>query len=501
MMTEQEIKSLFQQANDLYQQGKLDEAADIWRKIKREDSSKQYARAQFNLGFTLKKQGDTEEAIAAYRNIKHEDSPEQYAKAQANISSTLEELGRMKEAVATYRNILRQDLQNVDGYKELYYRLESRIIIAECILDEDVKIKMAKILNYVENIIQKLLIDKEKCPSESKVAHYTRPSTAQAVINTDSPSPFRFSTIKGVNDPTEGLALYRYIGKYCNLPSALTIEPADVSLAVFISCFTFNHDSLNQFRLYGKEDGREASGVSLVFKDSFFSSENPFGMLSTHSNALIQNLSNENPTIKSDPQTESAHTETHFLPKLPLFRCIYLDPQSGYLALAHRDKATFYAESWHGNKTADHKTVCTTANEEWEVYQDKISTLTEEVKTALSELVEMIKDAAEGAENDVLEALAFILQPLRYLVKHAAFQEEQECRMFYICDLINDNRIRADWNNRQMYIEYEPLVRDSLDKIYLSPGAEPYADFFKRRLPDLARSGKIRRSQNPFRNK
>lgn len=57
MMTEQEIKSLFQQANDLYQQGKLDEAADIWRKIKREDSSKQYARAQFNLGFTLKKQG------------------------------------------------------------------------------------------------------------------------------------------------------------------------------------------------------------------------------------------------------------------------------------------------------------------------------------------------------------------------------------------------------------------------------------------------------------
>ena len=143
MMTEQEIKSLFQQANDLYQQGKLDEAADIWRKIKREDSSKQYARAQFNLGFTLKKQGDTEEAIAAYRNIKHEDSPEQYAKAQANISSTLEELGRMKEAVATYRNILRQDLQNVDGYKELYYRLESRIIIAECILDEDVKIKMS----------------------------------------------------------------------------------------------------------------------------------------------------------------------------------------------------------------------------------------------------------------------------------------------------------------------------------------------------------------------
>jgi len=650
MMTEQEIKSLFQQADDLSQQGKLDEAAAAYRNIKREDSPKVYAKAQFNLGIALVKQGNTEGAIAAFRNIKHEDSPEQYAKAQVNLGVILGEQGDTKGeiaayrnvghedspeqyakaqvnlgivlgkqgntegAIAAYRNIKREDspkvyaiaqvnlgvilgeqgdtkgeiaayrnvehedspeqyaiaqlnlgialgeqgdnegeiaayrniqpedsqevyamaqmslgdvwvkqnktenaiaafrnityqgLEHTKAYKKYCYQLESRIKIAKCTLNHAAK--LVKIPDFIEKLILKLLVskdknsnEKDKSQTESKVAHYTRPSTAQAVINTDSPSPFRLSTIKGVNDPTEGLALYRYIGKYCNLLSALTIEPADASLAVFISCFTFNHDSLNQFRLYGKEDGREASGVSLVFKDSFFSSENPFGMLSTHSNALIQNLSNENPTIKSDPQTESAHTETHFLPKLPLFRCIYLDPQSGYLALAHRDKATFYAESWHGNKTADHKTVCTTANEEWEVYQDKISTLTEEVKTALSELVEMIKDAAEGAENNVLEALAFILQPLRYLVKHAAFQEEQECRMLYICDLINDNRIRADWNNRQMYIEYEPLVRDSLDKIYLSPGAEPYADFFKRSLPDLARSGKIRRSQNPFRNK
>ena len=105
------------------------------------------------------------------------------------------------------------------------------------------------------------------------------------------------------------------------------------------------------------------------------------------------------------------------------------------------------------------------------------------------------------AENDVLQTLVFILQPLRYLVKHAAFQEEQECRMVYIGDLLEDERIHTEWENNQMYLEYAAPVRNSLDKIYLSPGAEPYADFFKRELPHLAKQGGIRRSQNPFRNK
>ena len=42
------------------------------------------------------------------------------------------------------------------------------------------------------------------------------------------------------------------------------------NLHSFISCFTFNNDSLNQFRLYGKQDNKEASGVSLVLRKIFF---------------------------------------------------------------------------------------------------------------------------------------------------------------------------------------------------------------------------------------
>ncbi|MFP5074208.1 tetratricopeptide repeat protein, partial [Neisseria sp. WLZKY-1] len=73
-MTEQEINALLQQGIDLYDQGLLKEAVDIWRSIKREDSPELYAKAQFNLGVTLEKRGDDEGAIAAYQNVKHEDS-------------------------------------------------------------------------------------------------------------------------------------------------------------------------------------------------------------------------------------------------------------------------------------------------------------------------------------------------------------------------------------------------------------------------------------------
>ena len=472
--------------------GDTEGAITAYRNIKREDSPEAYAMAQFNLGVTLGKRGDDEGAIAAYQNIQPNDSQEVYATAQMNLGSALAERGDTKEAIAAFRNIAYQDLEDTKTYKEYYYQFESRIKIANC--TSECAIRMVRIPDFVENLILKLLVNKNKKITEAKVAHYTRPSTAGVITKHDSPSKFRLSTIKNVNDPSEGAVFYQYVEKSGKLPPALTNEADNPAAAVFLSCFTFNHDSLNQFRLYGKENGQEASGVSLVFNDSFFSGENPFAMLSANLNTIVQNFGESG-------QSKPDHAEMQPLPKLPLFRCIYLDPQSGYLSVAHRDKVTFYAEAWHNNKTADHEAVCGEAEEKWVDYQLKIDELSKEIKTKLAELAQMVRDAAEDAEDDVLKILAFILQPLRYLVKHVAFQEEQECRMIYIGNLLNDKRIHTDWNARQMYLEYSVSVRDSLNKIYLSPGAEPYADFFKRELPELAKNGSIRRSQNPFRNK
>ena len=516
----------------LGEKGDTEGAIAAYRNITREDSPETYAKAQLSLGMILEARGDTEGAIAACRNVTREDSPEQYAKAQLYLGIILGKQGDTEGAISAYRNITREDLPELYAMAQFnlgvalqeqgkieeakqafsnsrsvfYYQAESQLKILNC--PPDSRSNLAAVYDAIESIIQTLFISSYggiAGENPLKVAHYTRPSTAGKLIAGDSAkaSPLRLSTVKGTNDPTEGKILYGYLHKSCGLLSGvLDVEQESDSqaLAAFISCFTFNHDSLNQFRLYGKEDGLEASGVSLVFEKHFFSAADPFAIMTAASER--EAIMTANNTIEDSRPERADKTTQEKLDKLPLYRCIYLDPQSGYVSIAHRDKVTFYAEAWYGKKTAAHQDICKEAEKRWKKYQNEINELAKKAKKDLSTLSKKIKAVAKDAENDVLQTLVFILQPLRYLVKHAAFQEEQECRMIYIIgDLLKDERIRTDWGAKQMYLEYAEPVRKSLDKICLSPGAEPHADFFKRELPHLAKKGGIRRSQNPFRNK
>ena len=514
----------------LREQDDIEGAIAAYRNVIREDSREQYAKAQLNLGIVLGAQGDTEGAIAAYRNIIREDSPEQYAKAQFNLGVILGEQGDTEGEIAAYRNITRKDSpelyamaqfnivllspeeNNIKEAKQalsnirsiFYYQAESQLKILNC--PPDSRSNLAAVYDAIESIIQTLFISSYggiAGENPLKVAHYTRPSIARVLIagEEDKASSLRLNTVKNTNDPTEGKVLYGYLHKSCGLPSGVLDaeqESDSQALAAFISCFTFNHDSLNQFRLYGKEGGLEASGVSLVFGKRFFSAADPFAIMTAAPERefiTVNNAKKDSSPVQPDKNTREK------LDKLPLYRCIYLEPQSGYVSIAHRDKVTFYAEAWYDKKTAAHQDICKEAEKRWKKYQNEINKLAKKAKKDLSTLSKKIKAVAMDAENDVLQTLVFILQPLRYLVKHAAFQEEQECRMVYIGDLPEDERIHTEWENNQMYLEYAEPVRKSLDKIYLSPGAEPYEDFFKRELPHLAKKGGIRRSQNPFRNK
>ena len=68
--------------------------------------------------------------------------------------------------------------------------------------------------------------------------------------------------------------------------------------------------------------------------------------------------------------------------------------------------------------------------------------------------------------------------PLIYLTKHVAFEEEAECRIFYITSLMN-NLIKSSEKERRVYVEYSTKITalDSdnkiyLEKIYLGPKAD-----------------------------
>ena len=461
--------------------GKLDEAIDAWSKV-RNDDPEAYAWAQFNLGVAYYAQEDWEQAIAAWSNIHREKAdPETYAQAQFGLGEIHKDKGNIKQAKDAYRN--------VQG--PLYYRAQREYRILGCPpeLINDLR-SLAKNTDKVRESLQ--VIPK----FESKVAHYTRPQIAfdlfEGKKNDKEPSNFRLSTIRGVNDPTEGLVLNGYWNQQ-GIPETIHTN----NTATFISCFTFNHDSLNQFRLYGKENGQEATGVSLVFKKEFFSDQpDTLGFIAgpsiDPSNKSGENESNEAGKPESD-------NKKPLIGKSTLYRCIYLDPETGYLTLAQRDKSNFYRQ--HKEK----------AEKKWKKYYKSLSKKEKSVnkhlfakdKSILSTLQSIFKKYqgySTKEKQHILETIRFILLPLQYLVKHIAFQEEQECRIMYITQF-RDEKIHSNREEQKMYVEYEESVLPHIDKIWLSPGAAKDQDFFRIRLDQGSGKSKVRISQNPFRNK
>ena len=506
------------------QEGDIEEEIKSYQNIKCEDSPETYALAQFNLGLIFRQKGNIEEAIKSYRNIEHKYSPETYAKARLNLGTILGEKKDIEEQIKIYRDIKREDFpeayaraqlklglileqnNNIEGAIEHYYNsseylyypnVHIRILKIE---NKSTRDTLYKIVIAIHNIISNLIILPLFKDYEYKFAHYTQTSVAWKIIK-DS-SAFRLGLIKNVNDPMEGLTLLKFLQQSCILLKDFFNYSKEINYSehVFVSCFTFNHDSLNQFRLYGKEDNQEASGVSIIFPKDFFNLDPD-----NYINTLIDLNSNKTSGYSKEQNSKIGTNYKNSLDKQPLYRCIYLDPDTGYVSLAKRDKATFYRELYAGGKNIEE--ISEEADNIWNNYISSITDKEKEIKKYLKNISYEIKelssaqDISKEEKKHIFETLHFILLPLQYLIKHAAFQEEQECRMIYITSL-NNEKVQLDWESKQVYIEYEPEVKAHLDKIYLSPGALIYEDFFRHELDDPQNpKKKVRISSNPFRNK
>ena len=467
------------------EQGNLDEAITAWSKIRREEiDSETYALTQISLGEAYKVSNKPDEAITVLSKIRREEiASETYARAQFYLGEIHKGKGEIKQAKDAYRN--------VQG--PFYYRAQREYRILDC--PPELINDLHNLAKNTDEVLKSLQIIPE---FESKVAHYSRPSTAFSLFgdekNNRNPSNFRLSTIRGVNDPTEGLILRDYWDQQ-GIPE--TIHTNDT--ATFISCFTFNHDSLNQFRLYGKENGQEATGVSLVFNKEFFSDQSDD--LKFIAGPSTDPSSKSEQIKLNDTGKPESDNKKQLIAKSALYRCIYLDPETGYWTLAQRNKSTFYRE----NKDKD------TAENNWETYSEKISEIEKSFKdslfdnndSVLSKLKSIFKyPNTYGIEEKqkILETVRFILLPLQYLVKHIAFREEQECRIMYITQF-RDEKIHSNREKQWMYVEYEEPVLPHIDKIWLSPGAAKDQDFFRILLDQDGGKSKVRISQNPFRNK
>ncbi|WP_371751428.1 tetratricopeptide repeat protein [Snodgrassella alvi] len=447
----------------------IDEKIKILEKITRNNSSKKnYVKTQLILGSLYLSKKDFVKSEQCYLNISEQDAPEIYVHAKFQLgklySKNIKNYIKAKESflaaseMATYSNsfphhyicaqIILELIQNKSSLLSNQREIEK---LNETFLD---KIKHIYFLTI--GIKHNLLILNkfQYIEQERRVAHYTKPAVLFNLLKGENPSKFRLNIVDFMNDPSENQVLTSWLN--------ISNHP-DNEIKSFLASFSFNHNCLNQFRLYGNEDNITGSGVSIAFNKNFFSRDTGRSInneiISSHSIKSINPF--ENKQIKFESNNN--------LHPLPLYRCLYFDPETGYMALAKRNKQSFYLE-YKNEKTPE------AIDSEWDEY---INSLNEpkkirRIRNHLEKIKGLIAELLDNPElkkiSNLKELLSLAVLPISCLIKHAAFEDEDECRMIYITHIADDNIVEPQdyQSTNSLYIEYAH-VEEYIDNIYLGP--------------------------------
>ena len=452
----------------------FDKAEKSFLNITKEDNPKAYACAQFNLGCCYDRKHNYRKAKSFYHNVSKQDFPNAYVQAKFElgkiyISKTFKNFTKAQNCffeaakTATYSNChpyyyicaqlilkLKQNNSSLISNKMKFAKLNEAIfakIKNICVLTNDIKNNLL-VYNQLE-----------KNEPERRVAHYTKPAVLFNLLKGENPSKFRLNIVDFMNDPSENQVLTSWLN--------ISNHPNN-EIKSFLASFSFNHNCLNQFRLYGNEDNIVGSGVSIAFNKNFFGLDTERSInneiISLHSTKSIKLF--ENKKIAAEQFKFESNDTAHLL---PLYRCLYFDPETGYMALAKRNKQSFYLEN-KKEKTAEDIDI------EWDDY---IDTLDEPIKISyIRNNLEKIKGLIEELSNNpelkkisnLHELLSLAVLPISCLIKHAAFEDEEECRMIYITHIADDNIVEPqDYQSaNSLYVEYTH-VEEYIDNIYLGP--------------------------------
>ena len=308
------------------------------------------------------------------------------------------------------------------------------------------------------------------------MAHYTSPNVCHKLFGiggNETASPMRIGSSTYMNDPSEGRGLLDLLNQQ---DLELENKADGASHNAFFTCFSSRVNDLNQFRLYGKEGGVEASGCCLVFnKNGDWLKESdisiPFRGLSEMSGQSSDDL----------PIADFSGDEYE---KLPLYQVAYIAYKDEYI----EDKKCgiwfpSQAEPKFGIRLKP------VGNEDW--HQFRLGKL----KEALEELIRFFNTST--VSDDDKEALEYI----RYLFKDFAFRDEEEFRLLVIKP-IDSEEIEYCETTQSLYIPYAD-IRNLADEVILGTNyektgnqrkAEVFRYHMKQKCPDV----KVSRSTLPI---
>ena len=330
------------------------------------------------------------------------------------------------------------------------------------------------------------------------MAHYTSPHVCHKLFGiggSETASPMRLGSSTYMNDPSEGRGLLDLLNQQ---DLELENKADGASHNAFFTCFSSRVNDLNQFRLYGKEDGVEASGCCLVFnKNGDWLREAdvsvPFSGLSEMSGQSSDDL----------PKADKYE-------KLPLYQVAYIAYKDEYIAekkcgiwlsapnkafdlhqnLAKENLGSSIRFTLNANISRFGIRLKLVGNEEWHQFR------LEKLKEALEALIRFFKDKSAVSDDDK-EALEYI----RYLFKDFAFRDEEEFRLLIIKP-IDSEEIEYCEQTQSVYIPYAD-IRNQADEVilgtnYEKTGNQRKAEVFRYQMKQKCPDVKVSRSTLPI---
>ena len=475
---DKEAEQLFGRAVEHYQQ-QLSLAGQLEDK---QNSLQEQFYAQFWLGYIYLKQ-----AV----KIKDENSSkvkELTEKADKYFLFSLNNLPQLKDELERNRadRIIHQHLREIHFLQEewqSYFNQKKQEMKEKLFINEE-----AKLTDAISTILAVLNIPPIELGA-IPLSHYTSPSVCERLfgivsdktndkaddndpVDSNKVSPMRIGSSTYMNDPTEGEGLLELL----NLQDLELENKADCPVHnAFFTCFSSRVNDLNQFRLYGKENGVEASGCCLVFNKSGDWLKEP------DVSASFKSFTNkQNEGFKEPIEADVAGSEDE---NLPLYQVAYIAYQDEYIAEEKCGK-------WLLNKNNQSfgiRLKPVGKNPSWHQFRIK------KLEEALIELIEK--------SNNISDEDRKALEYIRYLFKDFAFRDEEEFRLLKIEQIGLDN-IKYCQTTKSVYLPYTD-IRDIVDEVilgtnYEKSGKERKAEVFQHLMRKYYPNVKVSRSSLPI---
>lgn len=321
--------------------------------------------------------------------------------------------------------------------------------------------------NKLEDITSRILTILNIPPIEIAgipLSHYTSSTVCNklfGVLGEQEVSPMRIGSSTYMNDPSEGQGILELL----NQPELELENKNDcMSYNAFFSCFSRRVNDLNQFRLYGKEDGVEASGCCLVFNKSVdWLQEADISLSFTGINSINSNKFQERISFDANIHVDNQ--------ALPLYQVAYIAYKDEYITdekcniwLSDEDECTEVTKSTTSLSSKEHSKFGILleqvgSNEDWQNFRIK------ELKNALLDLISFFK-SKKIINNEEKIALEYI----RYLFKDFAFRDEEEFRLLKIVKMDSEEIEYCETTN-SIYLPYAD-IRNMVDEVILGTNYE-----------------------------